>query len=552
MKRNKNIVFFGAIVLSIAMITASAGVIAATYEDFENNVKVVEMESMTFKESLGITGVNEAFQMGKMVGTDGQVTMAEEDELNPAIGMDGAGNFLYAFTTEEDVSSNIVPWGFSNDDGATWNPQLYYEIEGVESHPAISYIGDGNRMVGTMEGDPMEGDGAIQYVFTCDDPIDSASYLLSYTEWASSYPYSDRLIPDVAGYSLPDIPWWWGMMIVVGTRGDPGSIDMPIFNYPDYDVEGNSWSSYSAQYSGCENAAIDVDLTNGYYYATLDYLDGSDWDILLMRGDCHNDGTGHPIEFSDKIIGDTENTTYPAVGAHEDNVIILAQSDAEGTQDIICYYSSDAGATFDMSVVADDAVEDELYPTIVSYGETATCTFIMAGDLYTCNTDDGGETWSTPEQVNDEDGTVESDFRNVDITMDGNVVWTDNRNENLDIYFDYIGGAPEFPAIEIGEITGGIGKVSAVISNVGEADATDVDWSISVTGGLLGRIDIETNGTITSLAIGEEVTVSTEGFILGLGTIDIVVTASCAEAIPTSVEKTATGKVLIFFVLGIE
>jgi hypothetical protein len=552
MNKRNNKVYFGAIVLSIALITASAGVLAATNEDFENNVKVVDMQPHRTHESLAITGVLEAVPMPRMIGADGQITSGEEEEIEPAIGMDGSTNFLLAHTREDDVTENTIPWRFSDDGGANWDPGVYYEILGIESHPAISYMGDGNRMAGTLQGDPIENDGAIQYSFTCTDPTDSGTYTLSHTIWSSSFPYSDRRIPDVGGYALPEVPWWWGMIAVVGTRADPGSPDMPIFNYANYDEEGNSWSSYSSQYGGCENAAIDIDLTNGYYYATFDYLDNTDWDILLMRGDCHNDGTGHPIEFGDKMLGDAENTKYPAVGAHEDQVIILAQSDEAGTQDIICYYSSDAGETWDASIVADDNGEDELYPTIDSYGEVAVCTFIMDGDLYTCITDDGGATWSSPVQVNDEAGTVNSEFRNVDITTDGNIVWADDRNGNLDIYFDHVGGQPAHPVLEIGEITGGIGKVSAVIKNVGEADATDVDWNISVTGGLIGRINIDTGATIASLAIGEETTVTTEGFILGLGSLDIDVVASCAKAVPTTVEKTATGKVLLFFILGIE
>ena len=554
MKKNNKVVFFGAVVLAMMMITASASVIMATgeNENFDKKVKFVIMEATPTTESTEITGTVEHIQNIGILNTDIQVTSAEEDELNPAIGVNPDNEFLLAYTFEEDISSNTIPWRFSNDDGATWDPGVYFEIEGVESHPAISYMGDDNRMVGTLQGDPVEADGAIQYVFTCDDPTDTVTYGLSYTIWSSSYPYSDRLIPDVGGYALPDVPWWWGIIAVVGTRADPGSPNMPIFNYADYDEEGNSWSSYSSQYSGCENAAIDIDLTNGYYYATFDYLDGSDWDILLMRGDCHNDGSGHPIEFSDQIIGDTENTKYPAVGVHDDQVIILSQSDAEGTQDIICYYSSDAGDTWEMSVVANDDGNDELYPSIVSYGDYATCTFYMNDDLYVCYTEDGGVTWDTPEQFNDEDNQVESEFRNLDITTGGYIVWTDNRDGNKNIYLDCLGGEPPHPVLEIGEIKGGLGKVSTTIKNVGDADATDVNWSISVTGGILGRIDILTEDAIASLAVGEEVSVSTDGFIFGLGSIDIVVSASCAEAVPISVEKTATGFVLLFFVLGIE
>ena len=185
MKKENKMVFFGAIVLSIAMITASAGVIAATYEDFETNVNVVKIKSTPTIESLSVTGVKESFRMNGVIGTDGQITTAEEDELQPAIGMDEGENLLLAYTYEEDVSANNIPWRFSSDGGATYDPGVYYTIEGIESHPAIDYKGHGGNMVGTLQGDPIEMNGASQYLFECTDPTDTGTYNLRYWDWTS-------------------------------------------------------------------------------------------------------------------------------------------------------------------------------------------------------------------------------------------------------------------------------------------------------------------------------------------------------------------------------
>jgi hypothetical protein len=549
-KKNKKLILIGAVVLCAMLITASTTVIALPNKEMKPTLKIVEMQPHRISESMQRSEILEAVHIPQILGDITQVTSSEENELQPAIGRDGSKNFLYAYTYEEDITNNNIFWGNSNDDGATWDPGVYFNIEGIESYPAISYQGDGNRMAGTFQGDPYESDGAIQYVFTCSDPMDASTYSLSSTIWSSSFPYSDRLIPDVAGYYFDDIPWWWGIIAVVGTRDSPGSVDMPIINYPNYETEGNSWSTYSAQYSGCENAAVDIDLTNGYYYIAFDYYHDADWDILLMRGDCQDNGQGQITKFSDSIIGGDENTKYPAIAAHEDFVIILAQTDEAGTQDIVCYYSSDAGITFDSTYVAVDTGADLLYPTIVSYGEIATCTFIKDGDLYTSSTSDGGATWETAVQVNDESGTVYSEFRNVDIAADGNILWADNRNGNLDIFHTSVGGAPAYSTLEIGEITGGIGKINAEITNVGDADATDVTWEITVNGGLLGRINVTTSGSISNLPVGETVTVTTDGFILGLGKIDITASTYCAQSVPPSAQKDAAARVILFLITG--
>ncbi len=82
------------------------------------------------------------------------------------------------------------------------------------------------------------------------------------------------------------------------------------------------------------------------------------------------------------------------------------------------------------------------------------------------------------------------------------------------------------PVIEIGDITGGLFKVKAVIKNTGDADATDVDWSIALNGGLiiLGK---ETTGTAPTIAAGGEVEIAS-GLILGFGKTTITVTADTA------------------------
>jgi len=77
--------------------------------------------------------------------------------------------------------------------------------------------------------------------------------------------------------------------------------------------------------------------------------------------------------------------------------------------------------------------------------------------------------------------------------------------------------------IEIGTITGGLFKVNAVVKNMGGAEATNVEWSIKLTGGLilLGRDSV---GTIPSIAAGATADISSK-VILGFGKTVITITA---------------------------
>ena len=95
------------------------------------------------------------------------------------------------------------------------------------------------------------------------------------------------------------------------------------------------------------------------------------------------------------------------------------------------------------------------------------------------------------------------------------------------------------PVIEIGNITGGLLKVTAVIMNTGDVNATDVDWSITLDGGLI-LLGKETTETAATIPAGEEVEV-TSGLILGLGATTITVSAGDAS-------KDQAATVLLIFI----
>lgn len=106
---------------------------------------------------------------------------------------------------------------------------------------------------------------------------------------------------------------------------------------------------------------------------------------------------------------------------------------------------------------------------------------------------------------------------------------------------------PEEPELEIGEITGGLGKIKSSIKNIGTGDATDTEWSIALDGGLiiLGK---ETTGSEETIAPEDEAAIESS-FIFGIGKPTITIYAECAEG--KSAEGTATATVILFFILGV-
>lgn len=125
--------------------------------------------------------------------------------------------------------------------------------------------------------------------------------------------------------------------------------------------------------------------------------------------------------------------------------------------------------------------------------------------------------------------------------------WGDNSTLKM-INVTQGGGPPTNPVLVLGNFTSSPGKVSITLKNIGDANATKVNFSIHVVGGIFGRINNKKAVVLPMLSIGQENTVTTDGFIFGLGKITLSASASCSEAVPPSEMKNATGKILLIFI----
>jgi hypothetical protein len=105
--------------------------------------------------------------------------------------------------------------------------------------------------------------------------------------------------------------------------------------------------------------------------------------------------------------------------------------------------------------------------------------------------------------------------------------------------------------IGITRIRGGIGRLSIFIENIGEITAHSIDWNVSIKGGIIDKIDIESGcDTCTDpLETGDYFVERTDKFIFGFGSIEIEATAKAEDSDKVKVE--ATGYVLGPFILGV-
>ena len=108
--------------------------------------------------------------------------------------------------------------------------------------------------------------------------------------------------------------------------------------------------------------------------------------------------------------------------------------------------------------------------------------------------------------------------------------------------------------LEIDEVVGNMGAVAVAVTNVGDTVAEDITITISVEGGILGKIDIyhECSGcsqcgtTLDPGAIKTESTLE-EGYIIGFGQVEITITTSASNA--DEVTRTLNGLVIGPFII---
>jgi hypothetical protein len=95
------------------------------------------------------------------------------------------------------------------------------------------------------------------------------------------------------------------------------------------------------------------------------------------------------------------------------------------------------------------------------------------------------------------------------------------------------------PKIDISSISGGFGRAKMVINNIGEAEAYDIDWNITLNGGfiLLGK---ESSGTIDSIPANGSVTIYSR-LIIGFGETKFIATAQ--EPFESSDSRIQNGKI---------
>ena len=211
------------------------------------------------------------------------------------------------------------------------------------------------------------------------------------------------------------------------------------------------------------------------------------------------------------------NLTNPDLAASGPYAYLAVQTDEKGNEDILCYTppTTPTGTIWTKHFIVNSS-DNEMYPSITAVGKTVLCTFVKNGNLYSTKSEDGGITWSAPEQINDIATSIIGGYRCANVEGPYSV-WMDTRNTNTDVYAD----VNTMPWIAFKKCSGGLG-CSVEIANVGTGDAMDIEWNLHVQGGVKGLINVTKNGTI-DIAAGKAAK-ARSGIFFGLGEIFLAAT----------------------------
>jgi hypothetical protein len=452
---------------------------------------------------------------------------------NPTIASNG-NNLLVIAEESKDIFTSDFLMTYSSDCGKTWSEvRSHITEDALESKPVIDFCENNEfQAYGTTLPDPVNKRLFLLHYPSMVDPEVAYKESDGWTVWSLDINnFDDFYSIDICGYPHgPNAPAadFHGVLTLIGVGSDGQTIE----NY--YETEemgiGACFLSFTGQFGDTVSCVIDVSTQT--YFEAMELKNDPDYELTdgVFLEYCWVEPGNENWWENDWPIFTFEGASNPDISASNGYCYCVCELNDE----VVCYYSHDNGETFEASTITSQGK----YPVVSSLGKQVVVAYSRNGDLYTSISEDGGKNWEEFPSINTASGKVKSGERSYGISSN-NVVWTDTRDEKNAVFYDKAGEIL-LPNIEIQTISGGLG-ISAVIANTGTADATDIGWNIHCEGTIL--LGSETAGTITKLEPGQSASIKS-GFIIGLGKTDITVTVG-------STSKTASGTVLLFFILGV-
>jgi hypothetical protein len=387
------------------------------------------------------------------------VSNAPDNESYPSMDMKGnIGLIAYEYENERET---FVHLRYSLNYGKYWSVVTKikaildnYPIE-IDS-PSLSIIPYSNVSYGVYTS-PIKNRGVFGYfeIIDIEKPNIYSSYTLDWTGFPDpggdpsiTFSFWDFDTPKIITYKNESTPW-----VIFLTGSTNYSYDkliecndsiMTCFNdpyYPEYFIT----LCWFPEFEYCNNLSISRYYNSSLIYGVCEIKNGSKQDLLIFEGNPRSWYNGDDLK--NQTISSNINLSHPNIHVTENKIFIVADSEKNG---IVLYKKDIASTKWICTNVTNGIIspgKNPNYPMVFSKNNCLFCTFIESNNIYLTSSNDNGQNWSNPLQLNSEIGSVVEKYRFGDLIDDYHILWTDNRDGNNDIYLGLLNEPPETPDI---------------------------------------------------------------------------------------------------------
>jgi len=270
------------------------------------------------------------------------VTNEDKNESHPSLITYG-NNALVAYEHRESSKTNIY-FRFSTDNGETWYGAYRYNFNLNLSSPALASNPRTGIGYGTFITD-FNGSGEIgEIVF---DSLTNPDYWDAATvDWSENKFYGFKTA-DIVSYEYskyPDVPF---IIALIGSTNleNAECVDTPMFCFRTPGEPDTYTIAWDPQVEHCSNLSIDNNQPGNIIYGVCEIKNNSKTDLFFFNDDPITNGEhwGVSTSISNKTFTVSGNLIHPQIFVDNNDIYIVAETDANGIDRIVLYHSSDYG-----------------------------------------------------------------------------------------------------------------------------------------------------------------------------------------------------------------
>jgi hypothetical protein len=247
-------------------------------------------------------------------------------------------------------------------------------------------------------------------------------------------------------------------------------------------------------------------------YGVCEIQNGTNQNLLFFHG--NPEIWAEEDLLQKQYLNSSEDLKHPKIITNGNDIFIAVETSTNG---IVLYHSNNYGAEGSWNIynVTSEILpldSNPMYPMLSVNDTHLACSFINLGNLSFITSDDNGKNWANPVQINDQNGTVVSEYKNTDFGSIYQLVWTENRNGSKDLYYniDYV------PKVDLAitnftilkdELFPTFNWISIELKNLGDALSSSIQLNVTYTCEGENATVTDYPGYVQSIGPGETINV---------------------------------------------